>query len=182
MSFMKSLLHYQQALGDHFGRLIAWSNLIIIWVLLYEVCARYLFDAPTNWAHETSTMVFGGYCLAAGVYTQVHNKHVRIDVVYQLFGSRSRAWMDCVSSIFIIAALGILLYVSYHYAMDSWRIGEVSSKSPWRPVLYPIKAVIPFTVLLLIINQTIYFIRDLMIATGIMESATIESDEGVLHD
>ncbi len=167
---MHRLLKAQQAFGDRFGRLIAWLNLAIITVLLYEVCARYLLNAPTSWAHETSTMIFGGYCLAAGVYTQTHNKHVRIDVIYQLFGDKGRAWMDCFSSIFIVAALGFLLYVSSGYAYESWSIKEVSSKSPWRPLLFPIKTVIPITVLLLILNQCIYFMRDFMIATGIMHA------------
>lgn len=169
-----SLIRLQKQLGDRFGRLIAWSNMLIIGVLIYEVCVRYLFNAPTNWAHETSTMIFGGYCLAAGVYTQVHNKHVRIDIIHQLFSERVKAWLDCLSGLFIIAAFSILLVISFRYAMDSWLINEVSSKSPWRPLLYPIKSIIPLTVLLLTINQVIYFVRDLMIGIGIGDLEMLE--------
>lgn len=176
MSLIKRLEHAQFVFGDRFGRLIAWANLGIIAVLLFEVSARYLFDAPTDWAHEASTMFFGGYCLAAGVYTQAHHGHVRIDVIYQLFGPRARAIMDCLCGILIICALGFLLVVSFNYAKDSWLLQEVSSKSPWRPLLFPIKAVIPITVFLLIMNQIIYFFRDLLIAFGQSEQQGANDD------
>lgn len=176
MSWIQHIERAQFVLGDRFGRLIAWANLAIIVVLLWEVSARYLFDSPTDWAHEASTMLFGGYCLAAGVYTQTHNGHVRIDVIYQLFGARGRAVMDCISGLLIITALSFLLVVSFKFAQESWLQQEVSSKSPWRPLLYPIKAVIPMTVALLILNQCLYFIRDLLTALGQM-AHRLEVDE-----
>ncbi|KLN60344.1 hypothetical protein WH96_11325 [Kiloniella spongiae] len=177
MTWMKILLQRQLELGDRFGRLISWVNLLIIAVLLYEVCMRYLFSAPTNWAHEMSTMLFGGYCLAAGVYTQAYDKHVKIDVIYHLFGERSRAFLDVISGLFILAGFAFLFMISYQYALDSWILSEVSSKSSWRPILFPIKAVIPLTVFLLILNQLIYFLRDVMIALRM-----IDREGEILHD
>ena len=34
----------------------SWLTLGIIGVLLYEVAARYTFNAPTVWGHELATM------------------------------------------------------------------------------------------------------------------------------
>lgn len=177
MDWLDKLLRAKVVFGDRFGRYLAWANLAIIGILLYEVCARYLFNAPTNWAHETSTMLFGGYCLAAGLYTQVHNKHVRIDIIYQMFGPRTRAAMDVLTGLLIITAFGYLLMVSYQFALDSWKMGEVSSRSSWGPVLYPLKAVIPLTVVLLMLNQVIYLLRDICIVLG-----QYQVPEEVSHD
>jgi TRAP-type mannitol/chloroaromatic compound transport system permease small subunit len=36
--------------------------------------------------------------------------------------------------------------------LRAWRIGERSDWTPWRPVIYPLKAVIPLTALLLLLQ------------------------------
>jgi TRAP-type mannitol/chloroaromatic compound transport system permease small subunit len=50
-------------------------------------------------------------------------------------------------------------------AWHSWDIGERSDQSPWRPILYPFKAVIPVTAFLLLLQglseffKSVYAIR-----------------------
>ncbi len=153
MTWLSHWLRWQRRAMDAFGRLISWANLLIIVVLVWEVASRYLLASPTSWAHEASTMIYGAFCLAAGVYTQRHDGHVRVDVVYHLFPPRGRAVLDCISGALLIAALIVLLDVSWDFAWQSWQRGEVSSRSPWAPVLWPLKAVIPFTVALLLMQH-----------------------------
>lgn len=60
------------------GRLLAWGFLVIVGMMVYEVVARYLFNAPTFWAHEIAgilaaiAFIFGGaYCMVEGVHLRV---------------------------------------------------------------------------------------------------------------
>ena len=43
-------------------------------------------------------------------------------------------------------------YYGYQESSHSWSIGETSDASPWRPIVYPFKTVIPVTAALLIIQ------------------------------
>ncbi len=41
---------------------------IMVAVISYEVVSRYFFNAPTTWAMELATLLFGPYFLLAGPY------------------------------------------------------------------------------------------------------------------
>ena len=51
-------------------------------VYFFEVVSRYIFDAPTIWAHQSSYLLFGMQYLLAGGFALLHGDHVRVDVVY----------------------------------------------------------------------------------------------------
>lgn len=60
------------------GRTTAWCFAAIVLIMVYEVAARYAFNAPTTWAHETSILlasfgfVFGGaFCMAEGTHMRI---------------------------------------------------------------------------------------------------------------
>ena len=57
--------------------------------------------------------------------------------------------------------MALLLYVGWQEASHSWVIGETSDASPWRPIVYPFKAVIPLTALLLLIQGVAEFLKSL---------------------
>jgi TRAP-type mannitol/chloroaromatic compound transport system permease small subunit len=46
-------------------------------------------------------------------------------------------------------------------AWHAWTIGERSDASPWRPILYPFKAVIPVTAVLLLAQGVSEFLKSL---------------------
>src|SRR2546423_14802554 len=41
------------AINTRIGVVVAWWAGIAVFVYYYEVMARYIFNSPTNWAHET---------------------------------------------------------------------------------------------------------------------------------
>jgi TRAP-type mannitol/chloroaromatic compound transport system permease small subunit len=52
-------------------------------------------------------------------------------------------------------------------AAHAWAIGETSDASPWRPIVYPFKTVIPLTAVLLLIQGIGEFLKSLYaIRTG----------------
>ncbi len=60
------------------GRTVAWCFAAIVLILVYEVVARYAFNAPTTWAHESAILlasfgfVFGGaFCMAEGTHMRI---------------------------------------------------------------------------------------------------------------
>ena len=72
MSAVTRYLVAQDGLSEFVGRAISWLTLAMIAVLMIEIVFRYFLDSPTIWAHETSTMLYGGFCILAGCYSTIH--------------------------------------------------------------------------------------------------------------
>jgi len=66
---------------------------------------------------------------------------------------RTRGLIDSIAYlVFFFPSLALFLYVSGGEAWYAYEIGETSEQTPWRPMLWPYKAVIPLTCLLLMIQ------------------------------
>ena len=45
---------------------MAYWSIVAVFVYYYEVISRYVFNSPTNWAHESMFLMFGMQYLIAG--------------------------------------------------------------------------------------------------------------------
>lgn len=103
------------------GRITAWCFAAIVLIMVYEVVARYAFNAPTIWAHETAILlasfgfVFGGaFCMAEGT-------HMRITLLIE---NRPRLAQLSQALSFIA---GVIYLMGLTYA--AWRMAE---RAIWR--------------------------------------------------
>ncbi|MBB1489532.1 TRAP transporter small permease subunit [Oceanospirillum sediminis] len=164
MSGISRLLNYQDEISEFIGKASSWMCLAMIGVLLYEIAARYLFLSPTSWAHESTTMLYGSFCMFAGIYTHKHHGHVRSEVVYHLFDKRGRAILDVITGCVVLIMFGVFFVAACEFAYDSWQSGELSSKSTWAPPIYPFKTMLPIGVGLIWLQGLVHLIRDIQVA------------------
>ena len=128
--------------------------------LTWEVAGRYLFRAPTTWAFDFSYITYGALFLMAGGYTLVRNQHVRADVLYRFWKPRTQAMMDLILYIlFFFPAVLAWMYAGWNYAQFSVRFREVSIFSPAGVPVFPLKALIPITGVLLLLQGIAEIIR-----------------------
>ncbi|MCT4557694.1 MAG: TRAP transporter small permease subunit [Pelagimonas sp.] len=167
MGWVTRYLVIQDGLSEFLGRAISWLTLAMIAVLMLEIVARYFLNAPTIWAHELSTMLYGGFCLLAGAYTLRHRGHVRSEVIWGLLGPRGKAACDTLIFGIGLFVMGIFFKMSVDFAAESWAVKEYSNKSVWQPALYPIKTVIPIAVGLVWLQNLAEFLRSLLTALGV---------------
>ncbi len=121
--------------------------------VFYEVVARYAFNAPTIWAYDVTYMLFGAQFMLVAAFTLLKGAHIRTDVFYERWSPRTRATVDVISYVFFFfPGMLFVLYAGGAEAWHSWLIGERSDWTPWRPVLYPLKAVIPVSAALLLLQ------------------------------
>lgn len=177
MSTLPRLLLLQDGISDWIGKTVSWLCLVMIGVLLFEITARYILDSPTEWAHESTTMLYGTFCILAGVYTHLHNGHVRSEVIYQLFPPRGRAFLDVITGIMGLVVFGVFFFVVLNFALESWAIGERSSKSTWAPPIYPFKTVLPVAAALIWLQSLVHLIRDIAFAFNIWPEVQKQGEE-----
>ncbi|KFE36321.1 TRAP transporter small permease subunit [Thioclava atlantica] len=101
------------------GEFVSYWAVIAVFVYYYEVIARYVFNSPTNWAHEAMYLMFGMQYLIAGAYAMLTESHVRVDIFYAPMSRRRKAWVDLGTSIFFFIFAGTLLFTSWIFAMDA---------------------------------------------------------------
>jgi len=101
------------------GEFVAYWAVIAVFVYYFEVISRYVFNSPTNWAHEAMYLMFGMQYLISGAYAMLTESHVRVDIFYAPLSPRRKAWVDLFTSVFFFIFAGTLLMTSYIFAMDA---------------------------------------------------------------
>jgi TRAP-type mannitol/chloroaromatic compound transport system permease small subunit len=149
------------------GWLAGWLIVPMTLAVAYEVAARYAFNAPTIWAYDVTYMLYGAQFMLAAAYTLLKGGHIRTDVFYERWSPATRARIDVISYVFFFfPGMLFVLYAGAGEAWHSWLIGERSDWTPWRPILYPLKAVIPLTALLLVLQGLSELIKCVRVIRG----------------
>lgn len=139
--------------GIYSGKLFAWLIIPMVGALVYEVFARYAFDAPTMWAYDMTFMLYGTHFMLGAAYTLQKGAHIRTDFFYRMWSERVQASVDLV--IYLVCffpGVGFFLWVSVGFTLKSWMQFERIVTSPWLPPVYPFKTVIPLAAALLLIQ------------------------------
>jgi TRAP-type mannitol/chloroaromatic compound transport system permease small subunit len=150
------------------GRWVAWVIIPNVLALVYEVIARYIFNSPTIWSYDVTYFLYGSHFLLGAAYALSIDAHIRIDIFTSHFSPRTRAVIDLIGYLLLFFPVVItLIYAGAQYVAQSFEMGEQSGLSPWRPYLYPYKAVITVSFVLLLLQGTACFIRNIsLLARG----------------
>jgi TRAP-type mannitol/chloroaromatic compound transport system permease small subunit len=118
-----------------------------------EVFMRYAMGAPTSWALDVTTMSFGALFMLGAAYALRKGAHVRTDMLWEKFSDRKKGIIDSVAYLlFFLPSMALLFVISiddFHYSLS---INETSTASIWRPVVWPLRAVIPLAAALLFLQ------------------------------
>jgi TRAP-type mannitol/chloroaromatic compound transport system permease small subunit len=148
---LKKISKFIDSISEWSGRILCSFLMLIMLFLIYEVVLRYFFDSPTIWAHESSQIFFGIYGIGLGAYALLHKFHVRMDVIYSLLSPKKKAIIDIVTAPIIFFWSGLLLIYGAKFAYFSISMWEHST-SVWSPPIWPLKLMIPFSALLIILQ------------------------------
>jgi TRAP-type mannitol/chloroaromatic compound transport system permease small subunit len=126
------------------GHVCSWLTGLLMVLVCVEVIKRYLLNAPSDWALDLSTMLYGACFMLCGSYALSQDAHVRGDFLYGRMKPRTQAGLDlALYIVFFITGVLALCIAGWEFARDSWMIGERSSIAANGPVVYPLKALIP---------------------------------------
>ena len=158
--------------------------LTLIFVLIYEVVARYVFNKPTIWALETSQMVFGAIGALCWGYTLKIGGHVRVDVFYTMFSEKWKAIVDVVMTlIFLFPIQYILIHSGIKWTLFALKTNEKMVDSSWLPPSWPFRLVLTIGFILFFIQtlaeltKNVYFITK---GNSLIESGTEYVKEGLV--
>ena len=82
---------------DTTGVWVAWLNLPLVFVVAWEVIARYAFNAPTIWSFDLTYMLYGTIFMLGAAYALHKGAHIRTDFFYERWSDRTRGIVDSIS-------------------------------------------------------------------------------------
>lgn len=147
------------------GEFVCYWSIVAVFVYYYEVVARYVFNSPTNWAHEAMFLMFGMQYLLSGAFALREDSHVRVDVIYLYFPPRIKALVDVITSLFFFIFCIALFWTGWIFAADAVEVWEVSF-TEWAIQYWPVKATIALGALFILLQGFSKLLKDLFILTG----------------
>lgn len=154
----------------------------LIFVCVYEVVARYVFNASTIWAFDVTFMLHGALFMLTGAYGLQKKVHVRIDLLSELLPIRiQHALYAIIFPVIFIPAIWILSDAAIYRTWSAYNTDEVELASAWGPLVWPIYFAMALGLVALLLQSTVETIRHI---TGIFTGAALvpvehDPDRGV---
>lgn len=135
------------------GVAVAWLVVPLVIAVTWEVVARYVFGAPTIWSFEITYMLYGAMFMLGAAYALRVGAHIRTDFFWEKWSPRTKGVIDSIAYLgFFFRGIALFLWVGWNEAWYAYEIGEMSEQTPWRPLLWPLKATIPLAAALLLLQ------------------------------
>lgn len=134
------------------GKIASWSIIVMMLLVVFEVVSRRIFNSPTIWTFEITTMVFAFHFMMVAAYGLLHKVMVSVDLLYEKFSKKKQAVIDLITYLLFFMPFVVGVFVgSSKFAYISWLQKEVSWTA-FAPPVYPFKAIIPVAFFFLLLQ------------------------------
>jgi len=157
-------VRYVDAVNRVVGRFAMYMIFAMMGLLLYSSIAKTFFTPPL-WTLEMAQFSMAAYYLLGGGYSMQIGAHVRMDLLYGRWSSKGKGFADSITAFTLIFYLVILLYGGFSSTSYALQYGE-ESYSSWAPYMAPIKIIMTFGIVLMLLQAIAMFFRDLARARG----------------
>ena len=162
---IRAYVRYVDAVNGAVGYLVMYLTLVMMGLLLFASVTRYVFNVPFIWIIEMSQFLMAAYYILGGGYSMQLDAHVRMDVLYEHWRPKTRAFMDSITAFFLVFYLVFLMYGGISSSAYSLKYNQ-TNYSAWAPPMAPIKIIMTVGIALMLLQAIAIFFRDLAKVTG----------------
>ena len=162
---IRSYVRYVEAVNRVVGRFAMYGIFAMMGVLLYSSIMKTFF-LPVIWTLEIAQFSMAAYYLLGGAYTMQLGSHVRMDLAYGRWSSKGKGFADSITSFCLVFYLALLLYGAFSSTSYALQYGDESFSS-WAPPMAPIKIIMLFGIVLMLLQAVATFFRDLARSRGL---------------
>ena len=181
---MNALLGFSRivdTINQRIGLVVMYGVFVLMAVLLWSSVSKTFF-LPSLWTLEMAQFLMVAYYMLGGPYSILMGSNVRMDLFYSRWSLRRKAAVDCVTVLFLIFYLGVMLYGAFSstaYSLGYWgdeyvsffsglvtgseEIGRLErSSTAWRPYIWPIKTIMIMGLFLMLLQALSELCKDLV--------------------
>ena len=158
--FIKNYVKFTDMVCVKVGRITMYLVFAMMFILILSFVTRNIINFPLIWIIEMAQFIITAYYILGGSYSMITDDHVRMDLFYSKFSEKNKARMDAFTSIFLFFYLVTLLYgsiSSLNYTIET----NQRLFTAWRPYVWPIKTLMTFGILLMLLQTLSMFFKDL---------------------
>ncbi|WP_417675633.1 TRAP transporter small permease subunit [Roseibium sp.] len=171
------------------GRIMMWGVFGMAGILLWSSISKTFFQ-PSLWTLEVAQFAMVAYYVLGGPYSIQLGANVRMDLFYADWSLKKKAWFDAFTVFLLIFYLGVLLvgavnstaYSLGYFGKDGFTffkdlivafvtggpdaakevMGYIErSPTAWRPYLWPVKFIMLFGFILMLLQTISELIKDI---------------------
>lgn len=147
---MKQVACWIDRANEVVGRGVSWLALVLVAVIVGDVFLRYTFSITSAASFELEWHLFAALFMLSAGWAFQHDRHVRVDVFYQNFNNRKKAWINLIGSVFFLLPLCVVgVMEGSIFAWNAYQMKEGSPDPGGIPFRFVIKSTIPVGFLLL---------------------------------
>jgi TRAP-type mannitol/chloroaromatic compound transport system permease small subunit len=167
------------------GRFAMLLLFVLMGVLLWSSITK-VAGAPALWTLEFAQFTMVAYYILGGPYSMQMGSHVRMDLLYADWSPKKKAWWDAFTVFALLFYLCIMLWGAFDSTVYSlglkytpidvswlpfelpWAKTGFLERNPtaWRPVLWPVKVIMCFGFILMILQALSCLFRDVATIRG----------------
>ena len=153
MGLTAPALRWVDALSELACRLAALMALALVALVFGLVVARYGLGVGSVAAQEAVLWLHASIFLLGLSYALRHGAHVRVDVFSQRWSPRTRDWVEVGAGVLLLLPLCVFIVaMSWDYVAASWAAREGSRDPGGLPGWYLLKALVPVSAALLLLQ------------------------------
>lgn len=158
-------VRYVDAVNRVLGYFVMYLTLVMMGVLLFASLTRYVFNVPFVWIIELAQFLMAAYYILGGGYSMQLDAHVRMDVLYEHWTPRTRAFMDSMTAFFLVFYLAIMMRGGISSSAYSLKYNQ-TNYSAWAPPMAPIKIIMTVGIALMLLQAISILFKDIAKFTG----------------
>jgi len=142
------------------GKTVAWLTLVMVLLTFTIVVLRYGFNLGWIWLQESLNYLHVAVFSIVAAWALQQDGHVRVDIFYAGMTDKNRARVDLFGSlIFLVPFCIFILFMSWPYVSNSWKLLESSREAGGLPLVFLLKSLI-LVMPALLLGQAVINITD----------------------
>ncbi|HEC07275.1 MAG TPA: TRAP transporter small permease subunit [Thiolapillus brandeum] len=139
----------------------------MVLVTFAVVVLRYALDTGWIAMQESITYLHSLVFMLGAAYTLRHQGHVRVDIFYQKFSERGRAWVNLLGTLLLLfPMMSFIVWISWEYVAESWKVMEGSREAGGLPGVFLLKTLLLLMPVAMMLQGLALLLRSLQIIRG----------------
>ena len=141
-SRVSAILRGIDRISEWEGKIFAFLIVVATIQVCFELILRYVFNAPTTWGLEMTLYLCSTTYVMSGAYAERYNAHIKVDIFYNRWRPRTRAFFDLmVTDTLLLFFCAVLTWQSALWFWEAVSQG-LTSGTIWDPPIWPMRLVI----------------------------------------